>query len=154
MSDLNQDTTQNPFMTKPEMDDSSNKPVIPTTSSTVETSNEWKPEDVPQLTVDVYKKGEVIYIVSTVAGVKAEDLDISIDGGVLTIRGQRRRPYQESESDVLVEECFWGEFFRELEIKENLNVDKVKADLRNGILTIEIPIIKVVTQKKISVNMG
>ncbi len=147
MSELNQDNNQTNFTT-----------TTPTTEEKTATptpvSNDWKPDDVPQLTVDVYKKGELIYVVSTVAGVRAQDLDISIDNSVLTIKGQRRKPYQETGSDVLVEECFWGEFFRELEIKENLNVDKVKADLKNGILVIEIPIIKVVSQKKIAVNMG
>jgi HSP20 family molecular chaperone IbpA len=43
---------------------------------TTSKSGDWKPDDVPQLTVYVYKKNETIYVVSTVAGVKPEDLDV------------------------------------------------------------------------------
>ncbi|NJK71831.1 MAG: Hsp20/alpha crystallin family protein [Thermales bacterium] len=91
---------------------------------------------------------------STIAGVKAEDLDISIDDQTLTIRGMRKKPYTPEDSDVLLEECFWGEFYRELTINENLNVAEIRADLKDGVLVIQIPVIKVVAQKKIKVNMG
>ncbi|NJL96699.1 Hsp20/alpha crystallin family protein [Candidatus Gracilibacteria bacterium] len=117
-------------------------------------NKDWKPEEVPQLTVDVHKKDQTIYVVSTIAGVKAEDLDISIDDQTLTIRGMRKKPYTPEDSDVLLEECFWGEFYRELTINENLNVAEIRADLKDGVLVIQIPVIKVVAQKKIKVNMG
>ena len=45
----------------------------------------WKPEEVPQLTVDVYRQDNIIFVVSTVAGVNPKDLDISIETNVLSI---------------------------------------------------------------------
>jgi HSP20 family protein len=115
-------------------------------------TNDWKPEEVPQLTVDVYRRDDIIFVVSTVAGVNPNDLDISIENHTLSIRGVRRKPYDETNSTVLLEECFWGEFYRELTINENLDVDKIKATLNQGVLTIEIPILRLASQKKIKVD--
>lgn len=113
-------------------------------------SGAWTPEDIPQLTVDVYRKGDIIYVVSTVAGVEANDLDITVDGNDLTIRGSRKRPYPEDQQ-LLLNECFWGEFSRELTINENINVDEITAELSNGVLTVMIPIIVISGHKRISV---
>ncbi len=117
-------------------------------------SAEWKPEEVPQLTVDVFRDEEKIYIVSTVAGVNPKDLDISIENNTLSIKGVRKKPYEDKTNTVLLEECFWGEFYRELTINENLDVEKIKASLHHGILTIEIPILKLSSQKKIKVDFN
>ena len=112
----------------------------------------WQPEDVPQLTVDVYKKNQMIYVVSTVAGVKSSDLDIAINDNTLSINGVREKPYTEDGNEVLLEECFWGSFSREITINETLNVDEINAKLKNGVLTIEIPIYKITAQRKINVK--
>ena len=114
--------------------------------------NSWTPEPVPQLTVDVYRRDDIIYVVSTVAGVTNEDLDVSIDNNVLSIKGIRRKPYTDSDCDLLLNECFWGEFYRELTINEKIDISKIKADLNAGILVIEIPIDKMLT-RKISVGL-
>jgi HSP20 family protein len=112
----------------------------------------WKPEEVPQLTVDVYRQEDTIYVVSTVAGVSPKDLDISIEGNTLTIKGLRRKPYNEDQSKVLLEECFWGEFYRELTINENIDVDNIQAAINQGILTVTIPLIQISSHRKIEVG--
>ena len=114
--------------------------------------SDWSPEEVPQLTVDVYREGDVIFVVSTVAGVDPKDLDVSVEGNTLSIKGVRKKPYGGEEANILLEECFWGEFYRELTINENLDVDNVKASLNQGILVVEVPILQVSGQKKISVG--
>jgi HSP20 family protein len=115
-------------------------------------NKDWTPEDVPQLTVDVYKHNQIIYVVSTVAGVDGKNLDISINDNTLSIKGMREKPYQAGEgNEILLEECFWGQFSREITINETLNVDEINAHLKNGVLTIEIPIYKITAQRKINV---
>jgi HSP20 family protein len=117
------------------------------------TNSTWKPDEVPQLTVDVYRKEQTIFVVSTVAGVNHKDLDIMIENNTLTIKGFRKRPYENAGSEVLLEECIWGEFYRELTINENLDVSNIKAKINLGILTIEIPILKIVANRRIEVEL-
>jgi HSP20 family protein len=114
----------------------------------------WKPEEVPQLTVDVYRKADSIFVVSTVAGITHSDLDISIENNTLSIKGFRKKPYESSEIESLLEECVWGEFFREITINENLDVSKIKALLKDGILSIEIPILKILASRRITVELA
>lgn len=113
----------------------------------------WKPEEVPQLTVDVYRSGESIFVVSTVAGVNPKDLDISVEGNTLSVKGVRRKPYNDNDNVILLEECFWGEFYRELTINENLDVERIKATLNQGVLMIEVPILKLSSHRRIEVDM-
>lgn len=116
------------------------------------TGTNWQPEEVPQLTVDVYRKENMIFIVSTVAGVRREDIDITIDGNNITIRGNRRKPYA-ADQTMLLEECFWGEFSRELTISETFDIEKVGAKLENGVLTVNIPVIVTSGHKKVPVEV-
>jgi HSP20 family protein len=116
-------------------------------------STDWKPEEVPQLTVDVYRSGDSIFVVSTVAGVNPKDLDISVEGNTLSVKGIRRKPYSDGDNVLLLEECFWGEFYRELTINENLDVDRIKATLNQGVLIVEVPILKLSSHRRIEVDM-
>jgi HSP20 family protein len=111
----------------------------------------WMPESIPQLTVDMFRRGDMIYIVSTIAGVAVPDLEVMYDNNTLTIKGIRNKPYIESEVDSQLSECFWGGFYREIPITETINSDKIEAALKDGILTIQIPIIRA-TAKKIQVK--
>jgi HSP20 family protein len=114
----------------------------------------WKPEEVPQLTVDVYRQDNIIFVVSTVAGVNPKDLDISIETNVLSIKGVRKKPYNQEKSNVLLEECFWGEFYRELTINENIDVDSIKATINQGVLIIEVPLLQLTPHRKIEVDFN
>jgi HSP20 family protein len=118
------------------------------------TNSTWKPEEVPQLTVDVYRKGDSIFVISTVAGISHSDLDISIENNTLSIKGFRKKPYEVVDIETLLEECVWGEFFREITINENLDVSKIKAILKEGILAIEIPILKILASRRITVELA
>jgi len=123
-----------------------------TDNQTTQKESTWKPEEVPQLTVDVYRDADNIFVVSTVAGVNPKDLDISVENNTLSIKGIRRKPYEDTTSTVLLEECFWGEFYRELTINENLDVDKIKATINQGVLIIQIPLLKLSSHKRIKVD--
>jgi HSP20 family protein len=124
------------------------------TQSTTNNNPTWKPEEVPQLTVDVYRKGDSIFVISTVAGISHADLDISIENNTLSIKGFRKKPYETVDIETLLEECVWGEFFREITINENLDVSKIKAILKDGILSIEIPILKILASRRITVELA
>jgi HSP20 family protein len=113
----------------------------------------WIPEAIPQLTVDMYYRGDFIYIVSTAAGVQASDLDITFENGVLYVKGVRRKPYPDDEVELELSECFWGGFARDIILPDTANVEEIDANLTNGILTIKIPITRP-KAKKIQIKVS
>ncbi|MCK4781840.1 Hsp20/alpha crystallin family protein [Candidatus Parcubacteria bacterium] len=107
-----------------------------------------------QLVVDVFQTDSEIVIQSPVAGVKPEDLDISIENDIITIRGERKKP---GGSDAggpkyLYQECWWGAFSRKIVLPEEVNPEEISASMKKGILTIKLPIIHREKERKISVK--
>jgi len=104
-----------------------------------------------QLAIDVFQKAEEIIIKSTIAGAKAQNLDINITGDMLTIKGMRERDESVKSSDYYYQECYWGPFSRSVILPVEVNSNKIKASLKNGILTICLPKSKKEQTKKIEV---
>lgn len=104
-----------------------------------------------QLSVDVYQTTRNIVIKSTIAGIKVEDIDIALNNDMLTIRGKREGNKKIKESDYLFKECYWGAFSRSIILPTEVKIDRIKADLENGILTIILP--KAKTKKYIEVKV-
>ncbi|MBU0707314.1 Hsp20/alpha crystallin family protein [Patescibacteria group bacterium] len=92
-----------------------------------------------QLAVDVYQTIKEIIIKSTIAGVQPEDIDISINNDMVTIKGIRRQPEVIPEENYIYKECHWGGFSRSIILPVDIKEDKIKANLKNGILTIILP---------------
>lgn len=105
-----------------------------------------------QLTIDVYQTDNDIVIKSTIAGVKPEDLDVSINNDMLTIRGERRNDEQVSEEDYYYQECYWGSFSRSVILPIDVIPDKIEASMKNGILTVRMPKAEANKSKKIQVR--
>ncbi|MFA6447086.1 MAG: Hsp20/alpha crystallin family protein [Patescibacteria group bacterium] len=93
-----------------------------------------------QLSVDVYRKGDMLVIKSLVAGVSPDDLDISIHGDLLTIKGKRDMKKEETTEDWFYQECYWGSFSRSIVLPYQVAADATEAKLKNGILEVRIPI--------------
>jgi len=96
-------------------------------------------EEEGELTVDIYDKGDAIVIQSTVAGVKPEDLDVSITTDTVTIRGKRERLEEASEDNYYYKELFWGSFSRSVILPEEIDDEAAEASLKHGLLTIVLP---------------
>lgn len=105
-----------------------------------------------QLSVDVYQDKNSIVIKSTIAGVEPDDIDISFHNDMLTIRGERKHDKTISEDDYFYKECYWGSFSRSIILPLEVQVDKIKATIKNGILTIVLPKVHHNDGKKISVE--
>lgn len=96
-------------------------------------------EEEGELTVDIYDKGDAIVIQSTVAGVKPEDLDVSITNDSVTIRGRRERHEEVREDHYYYKELFWGTFSRSVILPEEIDDDAAEASLKHGMLTLRLP---------------
>jgi len=113
----------------------------------------WIDEDYEegQLSIDIYQTPKAIIVKSTIAGVNSEDIDISINNDMLTIRGKREENEEIKEEDYLYKECYWGSFSRSVILPVEVEADKIEAVLENGVLTITLP--KAKTSKQISVKV-
>ncbi len=105
-----------------------------------------------QLTIDVYQTPDDIVIKSTIAGVKPEDLDVSINNDMVTIKGERKLEEEISQDDYYYQECYWGAFSRSVVLPTDVLADKAEASLKNGILTIKLPKAASDQTKKIQVR--
>jgi HSP20 family protein len=105
------------------------------------------------LTIDVYQTPENIVIESTIAGVSADDLDISITPESVTIKGKRQKKERIRKEDYLYQECFWGKFSRSIILPCEIDPDKSHAILKDGILKIVLPKVSKTRSKKVHVKL-
>jgi HSP20 family protein len=105
-----------------------------------------------QLTIDVYQTENDIVIKSTIAGVKPEDLDVSISNDMISIKGERKNDEQVPDENYYYQECYWGSFSRSVVLPVDVLSEKSEASLKNGILTIRLPKADVTKTKKIQVR--
>jgi len=108
--------------------------------------------DEGQLSIDVYQTPDELVVKSTIAGVKPENIDISINNDMLTIRGKRLCQEEMAEENYLIKECYWGGFSRSVILPVEVEAEKVKASLDNGVLTVILPKAKSAKQFSIKVS--
>lgn len=110
--------------------------------NTFEENNLWpiseQVETEGQLAIDVFQTKDKIIIKSTIAGVKPEDLKISLHNDSLTIRGFRKTKEEIREEDYLYRECYWGSFSRSIILPFEVDNNKVEAEIESGVLTINL----------------
>ena len=92
-----------------------------------------------QLLLDVFQDNKNIYIKSTIAGVRPQDLEMSLNNDMLTIRGTRAHEREAGQNDYFMAECYWGSFSRSIILPMEVKSDKISATLKNGVLTIALP---------------
>ncbi len=121
----------------------------------VDEKKNWIEEEMEEgeLLVDVYQNKNNIIIRSTIAGVRPEDIDIDINNDMITIRGRRKEELVADEEDYFYKECYWGSFSRSIILPCEVQANKVKASLKNGVLTITLPKSKTKKVVKVSVNV-
>jgi len=107
-----------------------------------------------QLAVDCYETPSDFVILAAIAGVKIEDLDISIENNILIIDGFREIPGKEENRKYFLKECYWGAFSRKIVLSEDVDIARAEAFFQKGILKIKIPRIKRIKEKKLEVKKG
>lgn len=119
-------------------------------------AEEWIEEEATegQLTVDVYQTPDEIVIRSIVAGVRPDDLDISISRDMVTLRGSREEHKEVSEDNYFHKELYWGAFSRTVLLPAEIEVEGAQALEKHGLLTIRLPKIDKEKQTKLKVKTG
>ena len=105
-----------------------------------------------QLTVDVYQTPDNIVIRAHVAGVRPEDLDISITRDMVTIKGKREEAKEVSEDNYFYKELYWGAFSRTVLLPQEIEVEGAEAVEKHGLLTLRLPKIDKEKHTKVKVK--
>ncbi len=91
------------------------------------------------LPIDVLEREGNLVIRTAVPGIEPSDLEIQIENNVLTIRGETQNEAESKEDKVYRREVSYGAFSRSVRLPENLNVEAVSAEFKNGIVSITLP---------------
>jgi HSP20 family protein len=105
-----------------------------------------------ELAVDVYQTPSEIVIRTMVAGIKPENLDISISRDMVTIKGSREESHEVSEGDYFHKELYWGSFSRTVMLPAEVEIEEAEAIEKNGLLTLRLPKIDKERQAKLKVK--
>ena len=106
------------------------------------------------LPLDVVKKGDDFTIFASLAGVEPEDIQVSIEEGVLTIKGQTKADDEGQDADYLMRERREGAFCRALRLPDSLDIDKAHTHYANGVLSITFPRVEAQKAKRLTINTG
>lgn len=109
-------------------------------------------EEDGELSVDVYQTQNEIIIEAMLAGVKPEDLQISITRDMVTIKGRRDGNTQISDDDYFYRELYWGSFSRSILLPHEIEIESVEAVEKHGLLIIRLPKIDKARQAKVKVK--
>ncbi|NQV13735.1 MAG: Hsp20/alpha crystallin family protein [Parcubacteria group bacterium] len=115
-------------------------------------TEEWSSGYEGQLAIDVYQTPDSIVIKSTIAGVSPEDIGVTVDNDMVTIKGERKSSQEVKKDNYYYQECYWGSFSRSVILPVDVESDKIEAELKNGILTVVLPKAKKERTTKVEVR--
>jgi HSP20 family protein len=113
----------------------------------------WQFGEGQLVPVDVYATAEEIVVEAILPGVKPEEVDITVEGNVLTIVGDTSSTVPAREG-ILLQEIRRGRFVRTLNLPEGLEPDKAVATFEDGVLTLRIPKAEQVKPRQIKISTG
>lgn len=87
--------------------------------------------------LDIHQEDDRIEITAELPGVKEEDIDLSVEDGVLCLAGEKKSSREDSESGY--RERSYGRFERRITLPSNVDEEKIEADFRDGVLTVTLP---------------
>jgi len=105
------------------------------------------------LCVDVFYSNGKFIIQAPIAGTEPEEIDISIDNGMLSIKGSRRNPSGSEEKDYFHQECWWGPFSRQIILPDDIDIQRIKASWQKNVLIITAPRVVKIKKKKVNINL-
>ncbi len=113
---------------------------------------EAEEETEGQLAIDMYQTPSEIVVKTMIAGVKQEDLDVSITRDMVVIKGNREELNDTAGNDYFHKELYWGLFSRTIILPQEIDVDESDATNKNGLLIIKMPKIDKHRQAKLKIK--
>jgi HSP20 family protein len=104
--------------------------------------------------LDVVQEGDNIVVKATVPGVSPEDIDVSIENDVLTIKGHTKEEREHQEGNYLMRERRSGSFYRALRLPDTLDSDQAQPHYENGVLSITFPRMESKRARRLQITSG
>ena len=113
----------------------------------------WRDNDLFETpSVDMYQTESEIVVKASLPGMKADDIQISVVGDVLTLRGETRSDEEVKEASYHIRERRGGSFARSMPLPSAVQADKARAEFENGVLTLTLPKAEELRPKTITVK--
>ena len=103
--------------------------------------------------VDIYETEHELVVKADLPDIKPEELDIRVENNILTIRGERKFEKKVEEGNYLRVERSYGSFSRSFALANTVNTEAIKAEYKNGVLTLSVPKREEAKPKQIKVNV-
>lgn len=103
--------------------------------------------------VDIFETEQELVVKADLPDIKPEELDIRVENNILTIRGERKFEKKVDESNYLRVERSYGSFSRSFSLANTVNTEAIKADYKNGVLTLTVPKREEAKPKQIKVQV-
>lgn len=104
--------------------------------------------------IDMHEDKDNLYVRVELPGMKKEEIEVSLHEGTLTISGERKRDTKQESGEVYRSERFFGRFQRTVMLPSAVASDKVKAQYKDGVLSITLPKTEEAKPKQIDVSVG
>jgi HSP20 family protein len=104
--------------------------------------------------IDMADRENEILLRADLPGLEQKDINVNLENGVLTIRGERKEEREAREEDYFCCERWSGSFSRSVTLPQGIDADKVQARFKNGVLEIKIPKTKQAVGKKIEIQQA
>ena len=105
------------------------------------------------IAIDVIRKPEEVEVKASVPGIKPEDIDVTVEDNVLTIKAEKKTESEHRDATYLVKEMSSGSYYRALRLPETVDTTKINCEYENGVLTIILPKAEEKKKKQIKVNV-
>jgi len=102
--------------------------------------------------VDMYQTKDDIVVKAALPGLKPDEIEISVTGDILTLKGELKDEEKIEEGNYLRKERYFGQFVRELSLPTLVNSDKAKAEFEHGVLTLRLPKAEAAKPKSITIK--
>jgi HSP20 family protein len=103
--------------------------------------------------MEALRRGDEFKIFIDLPGVVPDDIDLTVERNVVSVRARRAPAHQEGD-EVIIDERPYGEFSRQLFLGENLDPDRLSADTRDGVLELTIPVSEASKPRRVALGSG
>lgn len=113
----------------------------------------WPAEGGATLAMDLYETGDALVVTAPVPGIKPEEVEITVTGNTLTVKGETKVEERTEQGSYLRQEVRYGSVQRTMELPVDVQADKAEAVFENGMLTLTLPKAEQVKPKSIKINV-